>query len=51
MVDLSPEAFGRPKAPAGSWASCIRIINPVDVSVSLQQTTHIFTGRSIGQDP
>ncbi|EPT04569.1 hypothetical protein FOMPIDRAFT_95487 [Fomitopsis schrenkii] len=30
MVNLLPEAFGRPKAPAGSWASCIRIINPVD---------------------
>ena len=23
--------FGRPKAPAGTWASCIRIIDPVEV--------------------
>ncbi|KAI0916430.1 pre-mRNA-splicing factor rse1 [Taiwanofungus camphoratus] len=30
VVDLPAEAFGRPKAPAGTWASCIRIINPVD---------------------
>lgn len=36
MVNLLPEAFGRPKAPAGSWASCIRIINPVDVSIPLR---------------
>ncbi|KAH9839239.1 CPSF A subunit region-domain-containing protein [Rhodofomes roseus] len=30
MANLPPEVFGRPKAPAGTWASCIRIINPVD---------------------
>ncbi|KZT10782.1 uncharacterized protein LAESUDRAFT_747419 [Laetiporus sulphureus 93-53] len=30
VVNLPPEVFGRPKAPAGTWASCIRIINPVD---------------------
>lgn len=29
-VDLPSEVFGRPKAPAGTWASCIRIIDPVD---------------------
>lgn len=28
---LPPEQFGRPKAPAGTWASCIRIINPLEV--------------------
>lgn len=26
---LPPEQFGRPKAPAGTWGSCIRIIDPV----------------------
>lgn len=31
VVDLPPEQFGRPKAPAGTWASCIRIIDPVEV--------------------
>lgn len=30
VVDLPPEVFGRPKAPAGTWASCIRIIDPVE---------------------
>ncbi|KAF8512400.1 CPSF A subunit region-domain-containing protein [Gautieria morchelliformis] len=29
MVDLPPATFGRVKAPAGTWASCIRIIDPV----------------------
>ena len=33
MVSLAPEQFGRPKAPAGTWASCIRIIDPVEVSI------------------
>lgn len=30
MVNLPPEVFGRPKAPAGTWGSCIRIIDPVE---------------------
>lgn len=33
VLELPPEVFGRPKAPAGTWASGIRIINPVDVRV------------------
>ncbi|OSD06959.1 hypothetical protein PYCCODRAFT_1474347 [Trametes coccinea BRFM310] len=32
VLSLPPAQFGRPKAPAGTWASCIRIINPVDSS-------------------
>jgi len=32
MLELSPEQFGRPKAPEGTWASCIRIIDPHKVS-------------------
>ena len=32
MVSLAPEQFGRPKAPAGTWASCIRIIDPTQNS-------------------
>lgn len=32
VVQLAPELFGRPKAPAGTWASCIRIIDPVEVT-------------------
>lgn len=31
MVDLPPATFGRVKAPAGTWGSCIRIIDPVQV--------------------
>ncbi|TFY66687.1 hypothetical protein EVG20_g4405 [Dentipellis fragilis] len=30
VLNLPPEQFGRPKAPAGTWASCIRIIDPVE---------------------
>lgn len=32
IVDLPVEIFGRPKAPAGTWGSCIRIIDPVENS-------------------
>lgn len=34
VVNLPPEVFGRPKAPAGTWASGIRIIDPVEVSLA-----------------
>lgn len=34
VISLPPEQFGRPKAPAGTWASCIRIIDPVEVRFS-----------------
>ncbi|KAI0066041.1 hypothetical protein BV25DRAFT_1849538 [Artomyces pyxidatus] len=30
VVNLPPEQFGRAKAPAGTWASCIRILDPVE---------------------
>ncbi|GJE94388.1 DDB1 family protein [Phanerochaete sordida] len=30
MLNLPPEVFGRQKAPAGTWASGIRIVSPVD---------------------
>lgn len=30
VLNLPPEVFGRPKAPAGTWASNIRIIDPVE---------------------
>lgn len=32
MLKLPPEQFGRPKAPEGTWASCIRIVDPQKVS-------------------
>nr|GAT58591.1 predicted protein [Mycena chlorophos] len=28
-LDLPPEVFGPIKAPAGTWASCIRIVDPI----------------------
>ena len=31
VVALPAEVFGRPTAPAGTWASAIRIIDPVEV--------------------
>ncbi|RPD53419.1 hypothetical protein L226DRAFT_617381 [Lentinus tigrinus ALCF2SS1-7] len=30
ILNLPASQFGRPKAPAGVWASCIRIIDPVE---------------------
>ncbi|KAF7971621.1 hypothetical protein HWV62_20728 [Athelia sp. TMB] len=30
VVNLPTEVFGRPKAPAGTWASAIRIIDPAE---------------------
>lgn len=32
ILDLPQETFGLPRAAAGNWASCIRIIDPVEVS-------------------
>lgn len=31
LLELPAETFGRCKAPAGTWASAIRIIDPVEV--------------------
>lgn len=33
VLNLPADVFSRPKAPAGTWASGIRIVNPVDVSL------------------
>ena len=30
VVNLPPDVFGRPKAAAGTWGSCIRIIDPIE---------------------
>ena len=30
VVNLPADIFGRPKAPAGTWGSCIRIIDPIE---------------------
>lgn len=30
MLELDPQTFGHIKAPAGVWASCIRIVDPVN---------------------
>ena len=32
VLELPSEQFGRPKAPAGTWGSCIRIVDPIEVS-------------------
>lgn len=45
MLDLPPEIFGRPKAPAGNWASAIRIIDPVEVGPPSNTMMHIYTHR------
>ena len=33
VLDLPVEVFGRPRAPAGTWGSCIRIVDPIEVHV------------------
>ena len=33
MLELDPRVYGHFKAPEGVWASCIRIIDPVNVSL------------------
>lgn len=38
VVDLPPEQFGRPKAPAGTWGSAIRVIDPVEVRMQSMDT-------------
>ncbi|KAF8647171.1 hypothetical protein AX16_007001 [Volvariella volvacea WC 439] len=37
VANLPPEVFGRTKAPAGSWGSCIRIVDPVQL-----QTLNVY---------
>ncbi|EJD52535.1 hypothetical protein AURDEDRAFT_111199 [Auricularia subglabra TFB-10046 SS5] len=32
VLELPPEVFGHPRAPAGIWASCVRIVNPVELT-------------------
>ncbi|WOO84633.1 Pre-mRNA-splicing factor RSE1 [Vanrija pseudolonga] len=32
LLDLPAEEFGRPRAPAGNWASLIRIVDPLETS-------------------
>lgn len=34
ILELPAEVFGRSKAPAGTWASCIRIVDPAEVGLS-----------------
>lgn len=46
MLDLPAETFGRCKAPAGTWASAIRIIDPVEVRKPLS-SQRLLTRRII----
>lgn len=39
VVELPLDIFGLPRAAAGNWASCIRIIDPV--AVSILQDRHV----------
>ena len=34
VLELPSDVFGHPRAPAGVWASCIRILNPIEVRPS-----------------
>lgn len=31
VLNLDPKEFGLPRGPAGQWASCVRVIDPVTV--------------------
>lgn len=35
VLNLDPKEFGLPRAPAGQWASCVRVIDPVTVRMAL----------------
>lgn len=37
ILQLPPAEFGRPRAAAGSWASLIRVMDPLTVSISSLQ--------------
>ncbi|KZV82735.1 hypothetical protein EXIGLDRAFT_742284 [Exidia glandulosa HHB12029] len=32
VLELPAEVFGHPRAPAGTWASCVRILDPVELT-------------------
>lgn len=43
MLELPAEVFGRSKAPAGTWASCIRIVDPAEVASSSKSRHYSLT--------
>lgn len=49
MLELPAETFGRCKAPAGTWASAIRIIDPIEVCKSLS-SQQLLTRQITVQD-
>lgn len=49
VLALPPAQFGRPKAAAGTWASCIRIIDPLEVCVCVVLVVFILTILSQSQ--
>jgi len=50
VMNLPPDAFGRMKAPAGTWASCIRIIDPVQVCSSCCHYFGRYSPVNLGQN-
>lgn len=42
VVELPFETFGLPRVAAGSWGSCVRIIDPVEVSAFLLNAIHLL---------
>lgn len=49
MLELPAETFGRCKAPAGTWASAIRIIDPVE-ACSFLTSRNLLTQRITVKD-
>lgn len=50
LTENLPEAtFGAPKAGAGMWASCIRLINPIDGRTIQVKKTCMRTQLDISQ--
>lgn len=47
VLDLPPEIFGRPKAEGGKWASCVRILDPVNVSYTFGGATTLRSNREL----
>ena len=47
VLDLPPEVFGRPKAPAGTWASGIHVVNPAEVCLHVEFTLTLADPRCL----
>lgn len=46
-INLDQAEFGLPRAPAGTWGSCVRIVDPVTVRLPLRFISKTNQGRRL----